>query len=468
MTTIIFATVCSFATLVLLAWLWARSPFHVAASFALFAIVDVFFPAIYWTMFGQVNNPEWLPLLSGDKVISGLAFYSIFFFLFIFCVIGVSFKFRKSSLVGQLLTQSIETRLVKSLGIIFILTLIQLGAEIIGYGGIEPWFFSKVIFTVAENIDGVILAGESFFATLPLREVFQALVGLGFYFRQQTKYARLFTYVFPALALFLAMATFLRGTVLTCIITLVFAEFLRRRADLGVPNPARKRGLGPVAMAVLAGFFSIYLYGAVRDGFRGMVGGNIDTEVALNAPIFITAGHGLLGVSHIVAEYGQSLPFLNGKTYFDMLLLPVPRTIYTEKPAWYGIDDITRGMGWPESTQSAVTMPGEAFANFGLLGLIMAIPLGLLFGQLQKAILVNRIRHLLLGPTVFFQIASVTNWMSFTGFMNAVQLLIILVIISSFIRSGGIPLFSRMRSMPLEHRYRYDHRHPLTRTISKN
>lgn len=464
MLTIIFATVCSFTTLVLLAWLWARSPFHVAASFALFAIVDVFFPAIYWAIFGQVNNPEWLPLLSGDKLISGLAFYSIFFFIFIFFVIGVSLKSPKYSLVNQWLTRSIEIRLLNSLVIILILTLIKMGAEIIGFGGIEPWFLTRVIFAAAENVDGTTVARESFFATLPLREVFQALVGLGFYLRQQTKQTRLFTYLFPALALLLAMATFLRGTVLTCVITLIFAEFLRRKAERRLSTPARIRGLGPVAMVVLAGFLSIYLYGAVRDSFRGMVGGNLDTEVVLAVPTFITAGHGLLGVSHIVAEYGQSVPFLGGKTYFDMLLLPVPRTIYTAKPAWYGIDDITRGLGWPESTQSAVTMPGEAFANFGLLGLLMAIPMGLLFGQLEKSMRVNKMRHLLLGPTVFFQMAAVTNWMSFTGFMNAVQHLIILLFITSYIRSGGIPLFSRRGSVPFVLRFRSIQRHPLKRT----
>jgi hypothetical protein len=195
-----------------------------------------------------------------------------------------------------------------------------------------------------------------------------------------------------------------------------------------------------------------------------MAGSNLDTEVVLTLPTFITAGHGLLGISHIVAEYGQSVPFLGGKTYFDMLLLPVPRTIYTAKPAWYGIDDITRGLGWPESTQSAVTMPGEAFANFGLFGLLMAIPMGLLFGQLEKTMRVNIIRYLLLGPTVFFQMVAVTNWMSFTGFMNAAQLLIILLFITSYIRRGGIPLFSRRRSVPSVHCFRSDRSHPITRT----
>ena len=389
MLTIALATVCLLVTTLLLIWVWARSPFHPAAFFALFAIVVVFFPAVYWTVFGQVDNPEWLPLLSGEKVLSALAFYSIFFFIFILCVIGGSSGFGKPSAIDQWLTPSVEARLQKTLWILLILTFTKMGAEIISYGGIAPWFWSRVLIAAAANSDGTTVAGESLFATLPLRDAFQALVGLGFYFRQRARQTRLFTYVFPSVALFLAMATFLRGTVLTCVITLVFAEFLRGQAERRRPTAARGRKLGPVAMAALAGVLSIYLYGAVRDSFRGVVSGNVGTEVVLALPTFITAGHGLLGVSHIVAEYGQSVPFLDGKTYFDMLLLPVPRAIYTSKPAWYGIDDITRGMGWPESTQSAVTMPGEAFANFGLFGLLMAIPMGLLFGQLQKTMRVN-------------------------------------------------------------------------------
>lgn len=440
MLTILLATVCAFGTSVLLIWMWVRRPFHIAAFFALFATVDVFIPAIYWTLFGQVDNPEWLPILSADKVLSALTFYSVFFSIFILCIIGGSIGFRKSRTTDQLLTVDVEARLYKTLWVLLILILIKMGAEMINYGGIESWFWSRVLIA-ASNPDGTTVAGESLFATLPLRDAFQAVAGLGFYYRKRARQAQLLTYVFPSVALFLAMATFLRGTVLTCVITFIFAEFLRRQVERQSQNMARRLKLGPIAMAALAGFLSIYLYGAVRDNFRGVISGSSDTEVVLVLPTFITAGHGLLGVSHIVAEYGQSVQFLNGKTYFDMLLLPIPRAIYTTKPAWYGIDDITRGMGWPESTQSAVTMPGEAYANFGIYGLLVGIPFGLLFAQLQKTISVSRIRHLLLGPPVFFQMASVTNWMAFTGFMNAMPLLVILLAIGSYISGGGLHIF---------------------------
>ncbi len=429
--TIVLASLCLFLSLILIIWVWARSPFHVAAFFAVFAIADVFFPAIYWAAFGQVTNPDWLPTLSEEKILLALAFYSAFFFVFIFCVIGSSSGVRKPDKIYLTLTNGFESRLVGSLWFFLILTLVKMGSEVVSYGGLESWLWSRVVFQT--NTDGISVEQVSLFSSLPLREAFQALVGVGFYCRKRVNQTRLISYFFPTVALFLAMATFLRGTVLTYFITLLFAEFMRVRSERMLFPVVGRRKSGPIVMAALAGFFSIYLYGAVRDGFRGAVDDKLDTEINIALPTFITGGHGLLGASHIVAEYGQSVSFLGGKTYLDMLLLPVPRSIYPSKPAWYGIDDITRGMGWPESTQSAVTMPGEAFANFGFWGLLLAIPMGILFGLLQKFIQVDRVRHLLLGPSVFFQMVSVANWMSFTGVMNSMTTLVFFLAVAAYL-----------------------------------
>lgn len=445
MLTIIFAAVCSFAIIILIAWVWRKSAFHIAVAFGLFAIVDVYFPAAYWAMFGQVNNPEWATPLRNYEILNALVFYSIFFLIFIFCVIGVSFKVYKSNPINHFFTQKFEIKLLNALFAFLILVLIKIKFEITIFGGVEPWFWSRMVLTVPDSVDSSTVAGRDFFAALPVREVFQALVGLGFYFRQHARHTRLFTYVFPAFAIILAMTTFLRGAVLACLITLIFAEFLRRQAQLRPSTSERLSLLKPITMVLIAGLLSIFLYGAVRDGFRGEVSVNHDTEISLTMPTFVTAGHGLFGVSHVLAEYGQSVSFLGGRTYIDMLLLPIPRSIYPSKPAWYGIDDITRGMGWPDTTQSAVTMPGEAFANFGIFGLLVSIPLGIFFGLLQNVIRVNEIRYLMLGPIFFFQMASVANWMAFTGIMNSLITLALLFVVASYIRCGQILCYTRSR-----------------------
>jgi hypothetical protein len=132
----------------------------------------------------------------------------------------------------------------------------------------------------------------------------------------------------------------------------------------------------------------------------------------------LAQGSGLDGVTSVVHHFSSTNNFFYGKTYLDMLLLPIPRSIYTSKPEWYGVDDISRLMGWPESTQSAITLPGEAFANFGWLGLLMAPLYGVLLYFISKKL------YAIGGSWFFWYISvgvstlSVANWMAFTGIMN--------------------------------------------------
>lgn len=444
------ALVSILLAMVLILAVWKKNQFHPAIFFLLFACVDVFFPAIYWTHFGQVNNPEWLPLLSQDKILAAIACYSSFLFVFIACMIAVDGKVRPR-LENVALSASVLPRLPTVLWILLTLTLVKTVSEMVSYGSIGAWFWSRLIFAAVADGEGSPSPGGGLLGTLPLRDIFQATVGLAFFYRRQLKNPWLFTYLFPVLALALAMATFLRGAVLTCAITLVFAGVMQHKITQHAPVKTKQssaRRPNPLMIAVIAGVLSIYLYGSIRDSFRGAASGTEDAATELAAPTFLTAGHGLLGLSHIVAEYGQSVDFLWGKTYLDMMLLPVPRSIYPSKPAWYGIDDITRGMGWPESTQSAVTMPGEAFANFGAFGLLISIPLGMAFGWLQRLVRSNPIRFLLLGPTLFFQVASVTSWMSFTGIMNAVPLMALLFALAAYLsRPRSLSHRSKLRRL---------------------
>jgi len=147
----------------------------------------------------------------------------------------------------------------------------------------------------------------------------------------------------------------------------------------------------------------------------------------------LSQGSGLEGVSNIIDLYGSSVDYMFGKTYLDMLLMPVPRSIYSSKPDWYGIDDITRGMGWPESTQSAVTMAGEAYANFSYFGLIIGVGYGVVLGLIVRVMFSNPIL-LTLYPTVIIQMILVTNWMGFTGFMNAFLKSLVILVIFIFIK----------------------------------
>lgn len=437
MLTLGLAVVSILCALTLMPAVWRRNQFHPAIFFLLFAIVDVFFPAIYWTLFGQVSNPEWLPSLKQEEILDAVAYYTAFLFIFIACLLGVDGA-KSPRLENSNLAVEAQARLGPVLWVLLALTLAKIGVEVSSYGGPVPWFWSRLIFASVGDVDGADISGGGSLATLPARELFQAAVGLAFFYRKHLDRPWLFGVLFPTIAMGLAMATFFRGSVLTCAITLIFAEVMRQKILHRVESN-RKRSGGRFkffAAAILAMILSVYVYGSIRDSFRGLASGEEDTSTELVVPTFLTAGHGLLGLSHIVAQYGQSVNFLWGQTYGDMLLLPIPRSIYSSKPLWYGIDDITRGMGWPESTQSAVTMPGEAFANFGLLGLLVAVPLGAAFGWLQRLVRSNPVRFLLLAPIVFFQVATVANWMSFTGIMNAVPTMALLFVLAAYIGKG--------------------------------
>ena len=134
------------------------------------------------------------------------------------------------------------------------------------------------------------------------------------------------------------------------------------------------------------------------------------------------SGPGLFGISMIISHYPDKIGYFDGKTILDMLLLPVPRSIYTSKPSWYGIDEITRAMGLPSTTQNAVTMPGELIANFGPLGLPFMMIIGLFYGYVVKISKKSIIVYYIYTFWIF-QSISTMNWMGFTGLINSIVIL---------------------------------------------
>jgi hypothetical protein len=90
--------------------------------------------------------------------------------------------------------------------------------------------------------------------------------------------------------------------------------------------------------------------------------------------------------------------------------------VWPAKPLWYGIDDITRSMGWPESSQSAVTMPGELYANFAVWGLPLMWLYGWVFGTMRRYRFDPVLRYAY--GFIFVPMMFPTFWMAFTGFVN--------------------------------------------------
>jgi hypothetical protein len=169
------------------------------------------------------------------------------------------------------------------------------------------------------------------------------------------------------------------------------------------------------AFVVVGAFLT---YGALRGAYVNEVLDRESSDKQSTIVKVLSQGSGIQGISAVMRRYGEDVDFLMGKTYIDMLLLPIPRVIYTSKPAWYGIDDITKGMGWPSSSQSAVTMPGEAYANFGWFGQLIAVLYGIAFGMFLKYINNKGGIYIVLYAAIIIPVIFVSNWMAFTGIMN--------------------------------------------------
>jgi hypothetical protein len=250
--------------------------------------------------------------------------------------------------------------------------------------------------------------------------VFMTFTLVLFFYREREGKPFFWGIIVPMCCWLLTVTTFFRGSQLGFFTSLLMVEALRRKLSNGSSTSARSiLGRRTVLTIALIGLGAFVAYGSVRQAMSSSAwGGEAEVTNAVltqNVVGILAESHALEGLASILHEYHGDM-FFRGGTYIDMLLLPVPRAIYTSKPDWYGIDDITRRMGWPPSTQSGVTMPGEAYANFGWEGM----PVMFVFGWLFRLIERLRLKH-----TTFFAYACwmpivvpVTFWMSFTGFMT--------------------------------------------------
>ncbi len=262
---------------------------------------------------------------------------------------------------------------------------------------------------------------------LPL---FLVLVGVLFFFRHRYGRPILWGWVLPVVAWLLTLTTFYRGYQLNFFLSLAFIESCRVRAVNVGPAAApatigstrtktvttRTKVLAAVAVLVFL------VYGAYRE---------YNSSFTYGRPVTVTAaissqggelvrGWGTVGLASILHAYEDGGSRLGGTSVVTTLFMPVPRPVWPGKPERYGAEEVTRRMGWPSTTQSAITVPGELYANFGLLGLPAMAALGFLFRYVYRR---------RLDPRLFFAYAFfvphavlLTHWMSATGLMTSLTL----------------------------------------------
>jgi hypothetical protein len=389
-------------------------------------------PSVLWTIYGHESKPEFLNSFTNSELFLGFLYY-IMFYIIMFLTMMI---FSKANQVRWLISYKEDNYYIKSRINIFLLVtgtffLLGLLYEINSYGGLSEWLFNKFTLRFNPTVrDRSIL--EMFLKTIPWRSLFNALVFLAFLYRYKFNQPKIYGIFLPLVGVIFSLTTSYRGSILIFLLGLFFMENIRiyihkkekYTSFFGVGKETlHKLKYYVFAFAIVSAFLT---YGALRGAYVDEV---LNQEPDKQSTVYkvLSQGSGIQGVSSIMRRYGEDLDFLMGKTYIDMLLLPIPRAIYTSKPEWYGIDDITRGMGWPESTQSAVTMSGEAYANFGWIGLFIAVLYGMFFGIFLRYINNKGGIYIVLYASVIMPMIFVSNWMGFTGIMNMFFLTVFLI-----------------------------------------
>ncbi len=399
--------------------------FHMMVIYISLMVIDILIPCVLWSVNGYRQMPDWFNPLTEEDMVIGLIYYLIFYSILFMTLISLTKKaiFSWESSLPLTNRNNGSTMLLLLLVLTAFMFLLSVYLEVLSYGGYSDWIVKK--FTL--RFKGGVAESKSFFESLlvfiPWRAMFNALVYFAFLFRFKLDRVNLFGVFFPFVAVVFSLSTSYRGSILTVLIGLIFVEYVRIKIhSYHKFSSSFGRGRETIHKVKYYLFgvglvFAFLLYGSIRDNYAAEKRGySIESESTVYK--VLNQGSGIQGVASIVKAYGGDVDFLMGRTYIDMLLLPVPRFIYTSKPEWYGIDDITRGMGWPKTTQSAVTMPGESFANFGWFGLLIAPLLGGLFAFFINIVNKGGAVGLILYPSIGFNLIFVSNWMAFTGIMN--------------------------------------------------
>ncbi len=416
--------------------------FHLGIILIALSVLDVFIPALMWSIYGM---PETKPagagyLLDNEIVFNGMVFYLLFYLIMFVFIVHQPHNVNNNTSTSVAISKK---RLKISLLICLLLATSSLLITIGQYGGVMEWFWGKVQFRWEAST--VAHTGNNFLETVILsfdwRIILNLLILAALYYRDSLNNNLLYKWILPLIAILFSFTTFFRGSILLLIFGFIFVEMARlqygniqSKLYKALKNNKKKTIQGFV---LAVGLF--VTYGVIRDTYSAKTWDEESTSSLFSGLYnILSQGEGLSSISYIVNDYSSTsesvnVSHLNGKTYIDMLLLPVPRSIYLSKPEWYGITDITLAMGWFRSSQSAVSIPGEAFANFGWVGLLMAPVFGSLFRFLYLLSARVGSKYLLIYPGITIYMLFIGNWMSFTGIMTQIPSFIIMMLLLKFI-----------------------------------
>ena len=283
--------------------------------------------------------------------------------------------------------------------------LVTILLEIRTVGGFNDWLEFKSAYRWVQTQQGV----ESQLTSLKIIP-YKPLCLFGMYLiLLNSKSRQLLKILIIFVTLLIVSTDFYRGSILLFVIITV----------LSLRDFKPSNNLAPLLFKY--GFICITvfsIFGMLRDNLANKLWLVEETNLTEYLVKVGNQGSGLKSLGHILVYYSNAEYRLDGSSIVNSLLLPVPRIIYKSKPEWYGVAEITRSMGWPKTTQDAVTIPGELYANFGIAGFLLTPFYGIIFKFLDNfQYSKSKIRVPIYCAVIVYGIL-VSFWMSTIALMN--------------------------------------------------
>jgi len=392
--------------------------------FYLFEAIDLLVPGMLVIAFDLNSSSPFQPLFSNDEKALALVVASVSFLLF---MIGYSRSGSVQAIRSDPLPVLVNVRRLIILNVIFGgLVLIHFANLVYFYGGVSNYIESMSIWrygriyqdkTAFDRILDLI-GSVSRFASF-------VLISNLYCFRHKVN-SKLIIYGALLFAICVSLATFYRGTLLLFFLMLASAEQYRIQngakqfASRSAAANYKKGQFRKLASLSIVGVILFTIYGALRS----FLGSNARDEVqssggeAFASELGRLIDHGgFYSLTHILSTFDKANLLYGESIYSTLFFRFIPRNFWPSKPLNYGAYDINNVLGYPGTTQAAITIPGELFANFGLLGVGAGMLLvGYLLSKFQD---LSRSRRLDLfhTSTVASLVISI-GWFSTTGFSS--------------------------------------------------
>lgn len=393
------------------------------------AVIDIYLAGILFLVHEIPEQADYIVPFSQDDVVAALVWFTISIPIWAIGYFGAQLKWNK-----EIKSDSVQWRINKQRLFFFLVLsggwyLTYILVDIVNNGSLVEYLLFKAQRNYGSRAEYANAAEQILFQLAPVMlTIFSMLVGALFFLRERFAHPFLWGVILPIIGWLFIATTFFRGSQVSYFLALFVLEWQRRKNVINlelntvlVEKKARgKSKKNRIFILILLGFFLFISYGTIRNYYNSL-SETQNNPLSFNESLFLEGarlirGEGLVGFTRIINGYPNSVDYLMGKTYSDMMLLIIPRSIYTSKPEWYGVSDISRGLGGPDTTQDAVTVPGEAYANFGPVGIFLVIIFGAMYGFFYRY--KNHPRYMYAYSFIIIPSIFPLFWMSLTGFVN--------------------------------------------------